>query len=75
MALFGKLPQRREFKLRKTEKPENNAREEPRPLHVKFDKPDRSKYPRLLNNWRLLAFIGVLALVSFFILRWLSGSH
>jgi len=71
--MFEKRHTRREFKLhsRAEKQPIETVEEEEK--HVRISPPDRSSYPRLLDNWMIFLVFTLLILFLIFIMRWLSG--
>ncbi len=71
--MFEKRHTRREFKLHsRADKPLPEEVEEEE-KHVRISPPDRSSYPRLLDNWMIILVFALLILFLIFIMRWLSG--
>lgn len=74
--MFEKRHTRREFKLHsRADKPlpEEKEEKEEEEKHVRISPPDRSSYPRLLDNWMIILVFALLILFLIFIMRWLSG--
>ncbi|HDR90954.1 MAG TPA: hypothetical protein ENN75_01770 [candidate division Zixibacteria bacterium] len=72
--MFEKRHTRREFKLNsRADKPPPEDIEEDEKKHVRIEPPDRTSYPRLLDNWMIILVFALLILFLIFIMRWLSG--
>ncbi len=72
--MFGKRKLIREFKLREfnVEPPAPETDNDENEKHVRFSSPNRSSYPRLLDNWPVFAIIGLLTLFTILVMRWMS---
>ena len=72
--MFGKRKFKREFKLREftDEHPAPDIGSDEKDKHVRFSSPNRSGYPRLLDNWPVFAIIGLLTLFTILVMRWMS---
>lgn len=73
--MLGKRRTRREFKLRtrEEERPKVDVQSEEE-KRIRISPPDRSKYPRLFDNWLIILVFALLIVFLIFILRWLTGA-
>jgi len=75
MAFFRKPP-KREFKLRKHSVDERGSEEnspDRENKYVSFEKPDRSRYPRILDYWPIFVLMGILVLFLLLVLKFLGA--
>lgn len=77
--MFGKKHKRREFKLlKRSEEPREKNTEQKQEAdeekRIRISPPDRSSYPRLMDNWMIILVFALLILFLIFILRWIGGA-